>query len=162
MNEKITVSEEGQDGGGRPPALDEAKRRLVLALLTNCFSRRMAARYIGCAHSTIAQTAARDPAFATDLAQAEHGVDVEMLAAVRRAAKQDRHWRAAAWLLERRNRGEFSLATSGRDNPKGNAVDEERRQLINTLMLAAIQQRPKPDGADPSSARMVGAGHGGA
>ena len=159
MSEQITASAEGQDVGGRPPALDEAKRRLVLALLTNGFSRRMAARYVGCAHSTIAQTAARDPAFATDLAQAEHGVDVEMLAAVRRAAKQDRHWRAAAWLLERRNRQEFSLATSGCDDPEGRAIDAERRQLINTLMLAAIQQRPKLDGADPSFACMVGAGH---
>ena len=32
-----------------------------------------------------------------------------MLAAVRRAAKQDRYSRRAAWLLERRNRKEFAL-----------------------------------------------------
>ena len=53
--------------GGRPPSLDEAKRRKIIALLANGSSRRVAARVVGCAHSTITRTAERDPEFAADV-----------------------------------------------------------------------------------------------
>jgi len=33
--------------------LDESKRRVIIALVTNGSSRRVAARYVGCAPSTI-------------------------------------------------------------------------------------------------------------
>jgi DNA invertase Pin-like site-specific DNA recombinase len=57
--------------GGRKALLDEAKRWQVVALITAGFSRRMAAREVGCAGSTITRTAARDPEFARQLAEAE-------------------------------------------------------------------------------------------
>ncbi len=66
---------EVQNSGGRPPALDETKRRKILALLANGSSRRVAARIAGCAHSTIARTAQRDPQFAAELDAAEHNSD---------------------------------------------------------------------------------------
>ncbi len=88
---------------GRPSALDSDKRQRVIALLTVGCSRRVAARYVGCSPSTITRTAARDPAFADQLAQAETNLEVELLGAIRHAAKTDRYWRAAGWLLERKN-----------------------------------------------------------
>ncbi len=54
---------------GRPPVLDETKRKTIIALLANGSSRRMAAGYVGCAPSTITRTAARDPEFAAQLAR---------------------------------------------------------------------------------------------
>ncbi len=87
---------------GRPAVLTPEKRQRVLALLSNGCSRRTVARFVECSPATITRTAARDPEFAAQLAQAEAHLEVELLANLRRAAKNDRHWRAAAWLLERK------------------------------------------------------------
>lgn len=84
--------------GGRPPVLDERKRRIVLALLANGSSQRVAARYVGCSPSTIANTIDRDPEFADVMAQAEQNSEIEALRLLRNAARKDRYWRAAAWL----------------------------------------------------------------
>jgi len=88
--------------------LDEAKKRQILNLLRLGCSRRMAARQVQCAHTTIARAAARDPQFAYDLADAESAVDMEALRLVRTASQQEKYWRAAAWLLERRNPEDFA------------------------------------------------------
>ena len=93
---------------GRPPALDPDKRQRVIALLTIGCSRRVAARHIGCAPSTITRTAARDPDFADQVARAETNLEVELLDSIRQAAKTDRYWRAAAWLLERKNQQDYT------------------------------------------------------
>ncbi len=98
-----------KDPRGRRPALDRDKRHRLLALLSLGCSRRVAARYVGCSSATITNTAARDPAFAEQLAHAEANLDLELLDAVRQAAKIHRHWRAAAWLLERRNPRDYTL-----------------------------------------------------
>ena len=94
---------------GRPAVLDETKRRMIIALLMNGSSRRMAAGFVGCAPSTITRTAARDPEFAAQLARAEGNAETEALSLIRKAAHKERYWQAAAWLLERRTRA----ATNG-------------------------------------------------
>ena len=99
------------NSGGRPPTLDETKRRKILALLANGSSRRVAARIAGCSHTTIARTAQRDPQFAAELDAAEHNSEIEALRQIRKAAKKDRYWRAAAWLLERTNPRDFTRRT---------------------------------------------------
>ena len=88
--------------------LDEAKRQRILALLTCGGSRRMAARYVGCSPGTITRTAARDPHFAEQLAHAEANLEIESLRSIRNALKQDRYWRAAAWVLEKKHSRGFS------------------------------------------------------
>lgn len=80
---------------------------MVIALLTNGSSRRVAAAMVGCAPSTITRAAARDRQFARQLVEAERNVEVEALRRVREASKDPRHWRAAAWMLERRNPDDF-------------------------------------------------------
>jgi len=97
---------------GRPDVLDERRRANVLYFIGLGLSRRMAARQVRCAHTTIARTAARDPLFALDLANAENEVDVESMRRIREAAKEQKNWRAAAWLLERRNPDEFGRRTA--------------------------------------------------
>ncbi len=97
----------------RPPrVLDDRRRANVLYFIGLGLSRRMAARQVRCAHTTIARTAARDPLFALDLANAENEVDVESMRQIREAAKEQKNWRAAAWLLERRNPDEFGRRTA--------------------------------------------------
>jgi len=92
---------------GRPPVLDPDKQQQIIALLTVGCSRRIAARHVGCSPSTITRTAARDPKFADQVARAETNLDVELVGAIRQAAQNDRYWRAAGWLLERRNPHDF-------------------------------------------------------
>ena len=94
---------------GRPAVLDREKRRIIVALLFNGSSRRSAAAYVGCAATTIARTAARDPAFALEIDRAERHAEVDCLRLLRAAAREPRYWRAAAWMLERRNPEDFAL-----------------------------------------------------
>ena len=51
--------------------------------------------------------AARDPDFAHDLSRAEAEADEKRLQLISRATDQEKYWRAAAWVLERRNPEEF-------------------------------------------------------
>ena len=106
-NRSVTPNDCRPCAPGRPAVLDPDRRQQIVALLTVGCSRRIAARHVGCSPSTITRTAARDPDFAGQVARAETNVDVELLGAIRQAAKNDRYWRAAGWLLERRNPHDF-------------------------------------------------------
>jgi hypothetical protein len=88
--------------------LDHDKRQKIIALLSNGSSRRMAAKYVRCSPSTIARTAAADPVFADQLAAAESSAEIDAIRAIRAAYRKDRYWRAAAWLLERKNPEDFA------------------------------------------------------
>ena len=81
--------------------LDPDRRLLVLATLRLGGSRGMAARQAGCAHTTIARTAARDGEFAARLAEAEGQASADGLTAPRDAAEEERLGRAAAWIVGR-------------------------------------------------------------
>ncbi len=85
----------------KTPVLDEEKKSNVVALVAVGSSRRVAARYVGCAPSTIVRTAARDDKFAAELQKAACEAELGLLNSIRKAAKKEQHWRAAAWILER-------------------------------------------------------------
>ena len=87
---------------GRPPVLDEAKKREILAIVAVGCSRSTAADLCRLRPSTIQNTADRDPAFAEKLRQAAYNTEVGLLKNIRNAAKKEQYWRAAAWALERR------------------------------------------------------------
>jgi hypothetical protein len=86
---------------GRKPVLDEGKRREILAILSVGCSQTTAARYVGCAQSTIQRTAERDAGFAEKLRRAICSDEIGLLRHLRNAAKDPKYWRAAAWALER-------------------------------------------------------------
>ena len=138
--------------------LDEAKRQRILAILTCGGSRRMAARYVGCSGGTITRTAARDPPFAEQLAHAEANLEIESLRAIRNALKQDRYWRAAAWVPEKKHSRGFSA-----QRPRGFTTaevfemvaqilaslgprisDEDRRGAMETLGSLIQECDPSP------------------
>lgn len=87
---------------GRQPVLDEIKKREILAILSVGCTRRAAAKYVGCAVPSIQNTADRDPEFSAQLGRAEGQHELAYLKQIQRAAKQEKYWRAAAWVLERR------------------------------------------------------------
>ncbi len=76
--------------GGRPPVLDEEKRRTVIAMLANGSSRRMAANYVGCFPMTLMRTILRDPDFAAAVARAEQNTEIDALRRVREASRDGR------------------------------------------------------------------------
>jgi IS30 family transposase len=89
----------GQRKAGRPRALDKIKRHEICALVSMGSSLEGAARYVGCAPSTIRREAARNPGFNDALRRSSFSAEIVPLQAMRGFAKK--HWPAAAWLLER-------------------------------------------------------------
>ena len=122
------------EGIGRNPVLDTAKRNRIIAMLVNGSSRRMAAAYVGCAPSTITRTILRDPQFAMEISQAEQTSEIQALRAIRKAYQEPRYWRAAAWLLERRNPNDFTVR-------KPNILTEEAaKDAIDVFIKVAMEE----------------------
>ena len=86
---------------GRPEVLDKAKMDKIIGLLTLGATRTLAARYVGCHPNTIRNTALRNPEFAERLRNAEYHLEFNLVKQITEAAKDQKHWRAAAWALER-------------------------------------------------------------
>ena len=125
---------------GRPPVLDETKRREICAVLSMGGSRRLAARYVGCAPTTIMNTAERDPEFRDQLMQAEGQHELLYLRNIQAAAKREQYWRAAAWMLERRYPERYAQLRPGTVTVQ---------QIIELLaQFAEIVVQELPDGKD--------------
>jgi hypothetical protein len=93
-------------GPGRPRFFDQARCEEVCTLVAAGCGIDGAARHLGCAPKTIRREARRNPMFGADLRQALKTAELKPLNALRDAA--NRHWRAAAWLLERTNPKQFA------------------------------------------------------
>jgi len=119
---------------GRPPVLDEIKKREILAILSVGCSRRSAASYVGCAVSTIQNTADRDAKFAEKLRRAEHQAEIAYLKNIQKAARKEQYWRAAAWALERRNPQEY-----GRRSPDVITLDQIRLILVEFAKIVVCE-----------------------
>ncbi len=112
------------------------------ALISAGCSRSDAARYVGCAVSTIQNSARRDKAFAERLRHAEMNAELAMLRQVREAGA--RSWRAAAWSLEHLNPQRYARRRADY------LTFEEVEQLISTLagvILRGIEPGPVLKGA---------------
>ena len=83
--------------------------------------------------STITRTAARDPEFAAQLARAEQTAEINLLRSVQTASKMPKHWRAAAWLLERRNPEDFAVR-------QPHLVTEQQMADIITHLIEVINE----------------------
>ena len=155
---------------GPPRILDEVKRSNICALLAAGCSRRKAAEYVGCAPSTIGYLAARDRYFAKQMRQAEMQKEVRPLTNLMQAS--GKHWRAAAWLLERQfpnryarrqpdlmTRQEFHDAISSVTNILIDTVSSQRDRLAmrhridQVLNVLDASARPELGASDDPDAR---------
>ena len=121
---------------GRPPVLDDVKRAEILAILAVGGSRGTAARYVGCAVSTIQKTACRDAEFKRAIRHAEHQSELAYLKNIQTAAKKEQHWRAAAWALERKRPDEY-----GRRKPEV-LTPEQVKSLLAQLAEIVLTEVP--------------------
>jgi hypothetical protein len=120
-----------------PETLDDQKRWKIISLLANGCSRRVAARFVGCSPMTITRTAARDPAFADQIAAAEHSAEIDALRLIRAAAKNERYWRAAAWFLERKNPDDYA------PRPPFLFTPEQAKRLMAHLAIILNEEIPE-------------------
>ena len=84
---------------GRPPLVDEVKKREILALASVGCSGSMIAHYTGLSLRTFWRTLDRDKEFGEKFRQARMGAEILQLQNIRTAGAK--YWRAAAWHLER-------------------------------------------------------------
>src|SRR5690349_15842720 len=84
---------------GRPRFLDDAKRRDVIALLSQGTTIQTAAAYIGCSPRTLHRELIRDKQFHDQVRTACASCQLTPLHSLSNAARTN--WRAAAWMLER-------------------------------------------------------------
>jgi hypothetical protein len=82
--------------------LTTQKRNEVLAILSVGCSRAAAARCVRCSPYTLRREISEHPQFAEQVGKAEEGIEIFFLSRIRSAAQKEQHWRAAAWMLERR------------------------------------------------------------
>lgn len=123
---------------GRPLVLGPDERKRLIALLEIGCSRRVAARCVGCSPNTIARTAARDPQFADDIVNAEAKLELKLLESISQAAQNGRYWRAAGWLLERRNPTDFV------PQPPHLHTAEQMTELFTAALDTLRDEIPRP------------------
>jgi len=71
---------------------------------------------VGGTPALIQKAAAADEDFALALLQAESQAEITSMKSINAAARQERYWKAAAWILERKNPEEFRLRSPGTFN----------------------------------------------
>lgn len=123
-------------------ALDEIKRREVGAILAMGCSRATAAKYVGCAASTILRTSLRDRAFRDELRRAESSAEVIQLRHIHTAGKKN--WRAAAWMLERKFPEQYA------QRAPGTVTREQIARLLSEFAGVVIEEVN-----DPASRRRI-------
>lgn len=85
---------------GKPNMTPEQERTLLQMVQLGQYPAQ-AARKLGLAPSTISMRKSRDPGFRAALEAAEAGLELGLVAEIRKAASAG-DWKAAAWLAERR------------------------------------------------------------
>ena len=146
--------------------LDEAKKRDILAIITVGCTRYTAARYVGCRPADIALEIRQDKDFARQVAKSEEAAEFYYMNQIKAAAKKEQYWRAAAWVLERRNPNRYAargahtitfnqlarLITQIAEIVGGEIKDADVRvnilKRLNTLTTALVSEEHKEQTAE--------------
>jgi hypothetical protein len=123
---------------GRPRALDDQRKEMVVSLVAKGFSLTQAAAFVACNRDTIRAERKRDPLFDSNLARAAHMRDMEPLNVIVAAARTS--WRAAAWIVNYHQK----LASDAR----------AQRRFEERLALAEEYVAAREAGADPSGVEL--------
>ncbi len=118
--------------------LDQIQKKHILAIVSIGGSRQFAAQYVGCTLETIRRELRRDVAFAAALRQTECQTILSDLKNLQIAARQERHWRAAVWSLERRHPQEFA------PRPPDTLTNDQLRDLLKQIVQILIEAIPVP------------------
>jgi hypothetical protein len=145
---------------GRRGILDDAQRREIIAIVAVTKSWSRAADYIGCTVGVIEAAARRDLEFRFQLQKAESTPAIVNMNKINVAAKDVRHWRAAAWVLERLYPEDYALR-----RPRSMSTEQIRRMLYEfaSMILDEIvdeNARARIDDRLDTLARKLAAGPG--
>jgi len=108
------------------------ERNEVLAILSAGCSRAAAARCVRCSPYVLNREIVEDPLFAEQVAKAEEGIELFYLSRIRTASLQEQHWRAAAWVLERRLPDRY-----GSQKPKSLSTEEVQKLMTSCFQIIA-------------------------
>ena len=91
---------------GRPPKLNDIKKREICALVSAGVNQAVAVEHVGCSRQTLFNTLRRDRKFREDIERSELAYYVRHLRNIDRHAEKS--WRASAWALARRYPGRYA------------------------------------------------------
>jgi len=111
--------------------LTAKERNEVLAILSAGCSRAAAARCVRCTPYLLRREMVENSKFAEQVAKAEEGIELFYLSRIRSAASKEQHWRAAAWVLERRMPDRYGTK-------KAESLTAEKVQKFMTSCLQII------------------------
>jgi hypothetical protein len=123
-------------------------------LKTGC-TIRYAARRVGVDPATVRNACQKDPLFAECVDRAQQERDILSIRRIQNAGEKS--WRAAAWLLERNEPKEFSLAHKNRD-PFTVRGQRRLKKLITEVVdnrLAGRQSASRPDASANRAVQLI-------
>ena len=132
-----TKSPPTQKSAPHPPLTQKQKDEIVAIVTVGC-SRKIAARYIGCTQDFIRRTAKKDPKFAESLQRADLQAEITSMKSVNAAARQERYWKAATWILERKNPEDYRL------RPPGTFTPEQLKFIMERLSEIIAEEVKSP------------------
>lgn len=91
---------------------DDQRREALLIASVGC-DRETAAKYVGCNLQQLNATVYGEPEFAEQLRRAEAGCELAHMRNIQQAARDERHWRASVWWLERRLPDRYARRDAG-------------------------------------------------
>ena len=104
----------------------------VLAILSAGCSRAAAARCIRRTPYLLRREIVEDTQFAEQVAKAEEGIELFYLSRIRTAAQKEQHWRAAAWVLERRLPNRYGVK-----KPESLTTEQVQKFMTTCLQILA-------------------------
>ncbi|MDO4630378.1 MAG: hypothetical protein Q4C70_14460, partial [Planctomycetia bacterium] len=114
------------------PLTAKQKDEIIAIIAVGC-SRKTAASYVGTTPAFIRKTAQKDAKFAEALQHADVQAEISSMKNVTAAARQERYWKAATWILERKNPEDYRLRPPGTFTP-------EQLQFIVTRLSEIITE----------------------
>lgn len=127
---------------GRPTKRTAARRMALLDAFGKGASKRAAAAAAVVSETFLNEWIAEDPGLADEIEVARGRHELEMLELVKYAARDPKHWTAAAWTLERLHQERYALK-----GPKGSSGDGDGTKIpaqIAVLIQQVLVQQPDP------------------
>lgn len=117
---------------------EQQQRDVCLILSTGC-DRLAAAKYVGCSLADLRRAIRNVPQFAADLRRAEAAIEMTHMRNVQNAAKDEKHWRASVWWLERRAPERYGRRDAGE-------ITVPQLESFAAQLIAAVSEEVRDEG----------------